>query len=92
MNMTSTPEHQDAARKMRDLVATWRENEELIRLGAYRRGTDAKVDRAIMLREQIDGFLQQGVEDITGYEATVKSLIRIAETPDPTRRQQKVSR
>ena len=44
---------------MRDLIATWRENEELIRLGAYRLGTDPKVDQAIAMKEHIDGFLQQ---------------------------------
>ena len=35
---------------MRDLIATWRENEELIRLGAYRLGTDPKVDQAIAMK------------------------------------------
>jgi flagellum-specific ATP synthase len=88
MNMTSSPEHQSAARSMRDLIATWRENEELIRLGAYRRGTDPKVDRAILLRDDIDGFLRQDVEDITSFKKTVESVIRIADRPDPTRRPQ----
>jgi len=86
MNMTSTPEHQSASRGMRDMIATWRENEELIRLGAYRRGTDAKVDRAILLRDDIDGFLRQGVEEVTPFEDTVESLIRISQRQDPTRR------
>ena len=68
------------------MIATWRENEELIRLGAYRRGTDAKVDRAILLRDDIDGFLRQGVEEVTPFEDTVESLIRISQRQDPTRR------
>jgi len=89
MNMTSSVEHQEAARSMRDLIATWRENEELIRLGAYRRGTDAKVDRAIMLREDIDGFLRQGVDDVTSFDETVAALIKIVNRPDPNRRMQK---
>ena len=86
MNMTSSTEHQAAARGMRDLIATWRENEELIRLGAYRRGTDPKVDRAILLREAIEGFLCQGEADVTPFSQTVASLIEIANRPDPTRR------
>ena len=86
MNMTSTAEHQSASRGMRDMIATWRENEELIRLGAYRRGTDAKVDRAILLRDDIDGFLRQGVEEVTPFEETVEALIRISQRQDPTRR------
>ena len=92
MNMTSGQEHQAAARTLRDLVATWRENEELIRLGAYRRGTDPKVDRAIMLRGDIDDFLRQDVEDVTPFAETVQTLVNIANRPDPTRRQQKPSR
>ena len=92
MNMTSDAEHQSAARTLRDLVATWRENEELIRLGAYRRGTDPKVDRAIMLRGEIDAFLRQDVDDVTPFEQTVQTLVSIANRPDPTRRQQKPSR
>jgi flagellum-specific ATP synthase len=86
MNMTSSEEHQTAALAMRDLIATWRENEELIRLGAYRRGTDPKVDRCIMLKEEIDGFLRQQVEESTAFEDTVSSLIQIADRPDPIRR------
>ena len=92
MNMTSAPEHQAAARTMRDLIATWRENEELIRLGAYRRGSDATVDRAIMLKEEIDGFLYQEVDDVTAIDDTVAALIRIANMPDPTRRPNNSSR
>ena len=84
MNMTSDAEHQSAARTFRDLVATWRENEELIRLGAYRRGTDPKVDRAIMLRGEIDAFLRQDVDDVTPFEQTVQTLVSIANRPDPT--------
>ncbi len=92
MNMTSSVEHQAAARSLRGLVATWRENEELIRLGAYRRGTDESVDRAIMLRSDIDSFLRQDVDDVTTFEDTVASLVAIANKPDPPRRQQKSSR
>ena len=86
MNMTSSAEHQRAALAMRDLIATWRENEELIRLGAYRRGTDPKVDRSIMLKEQIDDFLRQQFEENTPFDETVDSLIKIADRPDPIRR------
>ena len=90
--MTSSEQHQSCARAMRDLIATWRENEELIRLGAYRLGTDPKVDQAIAMKEHIDGFLQQGVEDPTPYPDAVKRLVTIAETPPPQRRREKPSR
>ena len=92
MNMTSTDHHQACARGMRDLIATWRENEELIRLGAYRLGTDPKVDQAIAMKDHIDGFLQQGVGEPTPFPDAIKRLTVIAETPPPKRRREKVSR
>jgi flagellum-specific ATP synthase len=92
MNMTSTEQHQSCARAMRDLIATWRENEELIRLGAYRIGTDPKVDQAIAMKEHIDGFLQQGVGEPTPFPDAVQRLITIAETPPPKRRREKALR
>jgi len=92
MNMTSSETHQEGARALRDLVATWRENEELIRLGAYRRGTDPKVDRAIMLRSKIDDFLRQSVNEYSTFDDTVQALERIVNTPDPTRRPENPSR
>ena len=92
MNMTSTEEHQHSARLMRDLIATWRENEELIRLGAYRIGTDPKVDKAIQMKEHIDGFLQQGVEEPTPFKDAVTRLVTIAKTPAQRTRREKASR
>jgi flagellum-specific ATP synthase len=46
--------------------------EELIRLGAYRKGSDPKVDRAIAINPALEAFLSQSREDTTsiaeGYE------------------------
>ncbi|MAY80175.1 MAG: hypothetical protein CL930_05240 [Deltaproteobacteria bacterium] len=92
MNMTSSDEHQSAARNMRDLIATWRENEELVRLGAYRRGTDPKVDMAIAAKKSIDEFLQQEVGDSTRFSETVMKLTTLAEHTDPKKMPEKNSR
>jgi flagellum-specific ATP synthase len=81
MNMTVPPEHVEAANVIRDLVATWRENEELIRLGAYRRGSDPKVDLAVAAEPRIAAFLQQGVDESTDYDTLVRVLVDLANDP-----------
>lgn len=47
MDRIISPEHHRIAAKARDLLATWDENEELIRLGAYKKGSSPQVDEAI---------------------------------------------
>ena len=74
MPSTVGQDHVVWASRVRALVATWRENEELIRLGAYRKGTVAEVDTAIEMQPLIDRFLRQGVEERTQWGDTVKLL------------------
>jgi len=80
MTFTSPEEQIKAAQTVRDLMATWRENEELIRLGAYRRGSDPKVDLAIAAEPAITKFLRQGVGETVDYSTTVQGLVDLAET------------
>jgi len=64
--------HRPVVMKARRLLSTYADMEELIRLGAYRRGTDPLVDEAIRLAPDLDNFLAQGKEDATslvqGYD------------------------
>ena len=54
------------------LMATYSDMEELIRLGAYRKGSNPEVDRAIALNGAFEAFLGQGKEESTrladGYD------------------------
>jgi flagellum-specific ATP synthase/type III secretion protein N (ATPase) len=76
MPFTTMLEQQGAAVRVRDLLATWQENEELVRLGAYHRGSDPAVDRAIQLKPAIDAFLRQRVDDAEPFEQVVAQLQR----------------
>ena len=49
---------------MRRLLAAYREAKDLIEIGAYVAGTNPLVDRAIALREAMDGFLRQDLQDV----------------------------
>jgi flagellum-specific ATP synthase len=60
-----TPEVQDAGRELRSLLAAHKDKADLIAVGAYERGTDPLADRALELKDGIDAFLRQPVEDAT---------------------------
>ncbi len=74
MSRVAGPPHREGANRFRDLLATWRENEELIRLGAYRKGTSKDVDEAVARVDALKDFVCQGTEDAMEFSATVKAL------------------
>jgi flagellum-specific ATP synthase len=63
-SVTST-EQRKAATEMRRLLAAYREAKDLIEIGAYVSGSNPLVDRAIQLREAMDGFLRQDLHETT---------------------------
>lgn len=72
-----TPEHRQAAGRLRELVATYRQAEDLINIGAYVAGSNPTIDRAIEVHEPINSFLRQGPDEYTPYEETVERLLAI---------------
>lgn len=75
----TSDEHRDAAGKIRNLLAVYKKNEDLINIGAYVKGSDKNCDTAIRMMEQINDFLQQKVEDKFEYEKTVEDLINLVQ-------------
>ncbi|HIZ27962.1 MAG TPA: FliI/YscN family ATPase [Candidatus Adamsella sp.] len=67
-------EHQKAAAKMRTLLALYRENKDLIDVGMYQAGANPKLDIAIELMPQINGFLCQSVKDSVNMKNTIDTL------------------
>jgi flagellum-specific ATP synthase len=92
MPHTVSPAHLEAASRVRALLATHRENEELIRLGAYKPGTDPEVDTAIAAMPEINAFLRQRVEDPTAFEESTRALARITQVQASPARGRKMRR
>jgi len=67
-------EHMQAAQRLRMLLATYREAEDLINIGAYVAGSNANIDRAIAVIEEIKLFLRQNVDENTPVAATIERL------------------
>jgi flagellum-specific ATP synthase len=78
------PEHQKAAGRLREVLSTHREAEDLIRVGAYVRGTDPKVDYAVDHLDRVNGFLRQEVSAGSRFDQTERQLMALfAEAPKP---------
>jgi flagellum-specific ATP synthase len=72
--------------RARQLLATYADMEELIRLGAYRPGSNLEVDEAIRFQPALDAFLAQGKEERTSREDGYVQLRAILEGTDPQER------
>ncbi len=70
-------DHRDAARKLREVVANYEKERDLILIGAYEEGSDPKVDYAIEKIEEVNNFLKQGVDERIGIEEAVEMLKEI---------------
>jgi len=75
MSGIATPEHKKAAGKMRQVMATYEKNRDLILLGAYQYGTDPNVDYAIDKIQEVEAFLRQGTYEATAFEETTQRII-----------------
>jgi len=64
-----------AAQVMRELLAAYRENEDLISIGAYRRGSDRNVDLAIDLQAEMQAYLRQRVDEPSSIERARDALL-----------------
>jgi flagellum-specific ATP synthase len=84
-DLLTAPQLEMAARG-REALATYRKNQDLINIGAYPAGTSASIDLAIRLREPLNRFLTQGVEQ--GFAANdswnlLAQVLGASATPAP---------
>lgn len=77
MSDVVTQEHLQAAANIKELIATYRENEDLINVGAYKKGTNKKLDTAINLMAKIDNFLKQGIYENPDFKTTLSQLFEL---------------
>lgn len=70
-------EHLRKARELRLLMASYARSEDLIRIGAYQKGADPTLDRAVEVLPQLHAFLHQRPDEIVPYSAVVDALLRM---------------
>jgi flagellum-specific ATP synthase len=71
-------DHKLAARKFREVLATYDEVKDLIRIGMYQKGMNPKTDKAVELMSEIERFLKQDVGERSGYDQTRTKLLQLA--------------
>jgi len=62
------------AGRMRDLLASYNEAEDLINIGAYVKGSNPKIDESIAKIDKLNNFLKQGIDDSIQFEESTKLL------------------
>ncbi|MEP0829313.1 MAG: flagellar protein export ATPase FliI [bacterium] len=70
----TSPEHQMLAAKVREIVATYRESEDLINIGAYVKGSSPRIDYAISKIDEINRFFRQGITELCPFESALSEL------------------
>ncbi|MGE5569803.1 MAG: FliI/YscN family ATPase [Rhodospirillales bacterium] len=77
-SQVATPEQREAAKRLREALATYHQSEDLIQLGAYVSGSNPKLDAAIRGRDQLLDFLRQDADGKSTIEETVNRMQALA--------------
>jgi flagellum-specific ATP synthase len=76
MNDVVSQEHRETADYIRNMLGTYNDSEDLINIGAYKKGSNKEVDEAIKKYPNIMKFLKQGINETDGFEKNVSSMIQ----------------
>ncbi len=77
MNDIISQEHFRAVMKFRRLYTLLKENETLIRIGAYTKGSDSELDEAITKKEKMEKFISQGATFKVDFDETLSELLEL---------------
>jgi flagellum-specific ATP synthase len=92
MNKVVTKSHSELAGRIREIMAIYKENYDLISVGAYVHGANPKVDNAIKMIEPINAFLTQGITEKLGFNDIVAGLEAIFNNTEKTQNDDNSSR
>lgn len=76
LSVTEQP-HQRLAGKFKELLATYRQSEDLINIGAYKGGSNPKIDAAIAMMDEMNAYLKQEIQHGVSVEEAVAELQRL---------------
>ncbi len=63
MSAVTGPEHRSFAARLRDVLSTYEKNRDLILIGAYEKGSDARVEYALQMIDRVNAYLKQDTEE-----------------------------
>ncbi len=74
----TTPEHKQAANRVKEIISTYKNAEDLINIGAYVKGSNPSIDHAVEKIGSVRKFLIQGIDEKAEYKETVEAITRIS--------------
>ena len=74
MSSIATKEHKQAAGKLRNVMATYSEAEDLVNIGAYKPGSNKEIDFALSKIDAVNDFLMQDVYEKVSFEDAIERL------------------
>jgi flagellum-specific ATP synthase len=77
MPQITTEEHMEKAKALRLLLAAYIRSEDLIRIGAYQKGSDPTLDRAVEVLPKLNAFLHQHPDEIMPFSTVIKTLFEL---------------
>jgi flagellum-specific ATP synthase len=77
MPAVSSKQHMQKAAALRRLLATYSRSEDLVRIGAYQKGTDETLDRALAIVPEVNAFLRQDRNELAPLDSTIDTLMKI---------------
>ncbi len=77
MNAIVTKEHNEAAQKLRKVLAKYAEVELLVQIGEYKSGSDPSADDALKRIKGVNTFLQQKLDEKSSFEETLRALQKV---------------
>lgn len=80
MTALISEQHYARVRTFKQLLSSFQRNRDLVSVGAYAKGSDPMLDKAIALWPQLEGYLQQGIFERADWEASLRGLERIFPT------------
>lgn len=79
MSAVASKEHKALAGKLKNVLATYNEAEDLINIGAYKNGSNKNIDYAISKIDAVHSFLQQDVHEKLSFEQIIEALSNLFE-------------
>lgn len=67
-------EHRQMARRIVQILATYKKAEDLINIGAYVKGSNPEIDHAITMIDRVNGFLKQDINEKIDFHQTIKQM------------------
>jgi len=77
MSQVASREHKKAAGNLKNILATYNEAEDLINIGAYKKGSNPRIDYAIEKIDSVNEFLMQDIDEKVNFDDTLRQLLDI---------------